>query len=145
MPPYGALTSSLKRPIHMGVCALLTCTEKTDCRKASGTLARSMLLLIHCSKASSQVRFLASSRMVRLLTSKGSVGTWATSSLSEKSEHDVSRWCQRSSISPRRSWTRKSECPMSAFAIVESYWARLTWMANKLALFSPSYATLSLF
>lgn len=51
----------------MGVRARLTYTLRVDCRRVSATLARSMLLFRHCSKASNQVRFLMS-RTVLLLT-----------------------------------------------------------------------------
>lgn len=78
------LTSSLLRPIHMGVCARLTCTVRVDCREISVTLARSMLLFLHCSKASNQVRFLTSRRMVWLLTWNRSVWKLGSSVLSEK-------------------------------------------------------------
>ncbi|TNN74519.1 hypothetical protein EYF80_015299 [Liparis tanakae] len=77
----------------MGLRARLTCTVRVACRKVSATLARSMLLLLHCSRASNHVRFLSSSRMVWLLTEKLSVGMWGSSSLSEKSKP-----CDRQSI-----------------------------------------------
>lgn len=70
----------------MGVRARLTLTVREDCRKVSATLARSMSFLLHCSKASNQVRFLTSRRKVWLLTWKGSVETWGSSTLSETSE-----------------------------------------------------------
>lgn len=63
-----SLTSSLKSPIHMGVFARLTFTVRTDWMKVSATLANSMSRLMHCSKASNQVRFWWSSRNVWLLT-----------------------------------------------------------------------------
>lgn len=55
----------------MGVRARLTFTVKTDCWKVWTILARSILLLLHCSRASNQVMFLTSRRKVWLLTLKG--------------------------------------------------------------------------
>lgn len=97
-PSPAALTSSLKRPIHMGLRALLTYTVRVACRKVSATLARSMLFFLHCSKASNQVRFLSSSRMVWLLTVKLSFGTWGSTGLSGTSKPRVLRAFHERSI-----------------------------------------------
>lgn len=66
----------------MGVRARLTLTVRTDCWKVSTILARSMSLLVHCSRASNQVMFLTSRRKVWLPMLKASSEMLGSSILS---------------------------------------------------------------